>query len=358
MKRKCQFCILEKGYEFGQAQSKNSTRELQGRAFRIPPYCPKSATRCCFKCKRLLRRSAVTESYGTESAFKKHTQHVIMVLDAMRVSYELFDLCDSRDCNKKEKYKEVCASKRNGQLWFPQIFFGEDYCGDYDDFAEAIESNKLNTFLKLAPAETSAINEQEVGVKNVGEDDEAKDSDKPSATTASNGHDDDDDGDVVDEETENKVEEDSESLQKSTHEVSADDSDANFDRGVSSEALEEEVNNEESDKLENTTDENDDEDDESKSDEKSIQGEEEEEEEEEEEKEEGEEEEPEENGEEEKKDDDEEEDSEQQQEQEEVNDKAEKEAEKEELDNITEEEEAEAEDELEVEDDEERSDSE
>ncbi|KRX71295.1 SH3 domain-binding glutamic acid-rich -like protein [Trichinella sp. T6] len=311
--------------------------------------------------------------------FKKHTQHVIMVLDAMRVSYELFDLCDSRDCNKKEKYKEVCASKRNGQLWFPQIFFGEDYCGDYDDFAEAIESNKLNTFLKLAPAETSAINEQEVGVKNVGEDDEAKDSDKPSATTASNGHDDDDDGDVVDEETENKVEEDSESLQKSTHEVSADDSDANFDRGVSSEALEEEVNNKESDKLENTTDENDDENDESKSgmrssvenssdnecsllkeehvDEKSIQGEEEEEEEEE--KEEGVEEEPEENEEEEeeKKDDDEEEDSEQQQEQEEVNDKAEKEAEKEELDNITEEEE-EAEDELEVEDDEERSDSE
>ncbi|OUC49011.1 SH3-binding, glutamic acid-rich protein [Trichinella nativa] len=215
------------------------------------------------------------------SHFKKHTQHVIMVLDAMRVSYELFDLCDSRDCNKKEKYKEVCASKRNGQLWFPQIFFGEDYCGnteeadvyvlmyiiqfhfradsrfqDYDDFAEAIESNKLNTFLKLAPAETSAINEQEVGVKNVGEDDEAKDSDKPSATTASNGHDD-DDGDVVDEETENKVEEDSENLQKSTHEVSADDSDANFDRGVSSEALEEEVNNKESDKLENTTDEND-----------------------------------------------------------------------------------------------------
>ncbi|KRZ50286.1 hypothetical protein T02_8755 [Trichinella nativa] len=326
-----------------------------------------------------------------------------MVLDAMRVSYELFDLCDSRDCNKKEKYKEVCASKRNGQLWFPQIFFGEDYCGnteeadvyvlmyiiqfhfradsrfqDYDDFAEAIESNKLNTFLKLAPAETSAINEQEVGVKNVGEDDEARDSDKPSATTASNGHDDDDDdGDVVDEETENKVEEDSENLQKSTHEVSADDSDANFDRGVSSEALEEEVNNKESDKLENTTDENDDENDESKSgmrssvenssdnecsllkeehvDEKSIQGEEEEEEE----KEEGEEEEPEENEEEEeeKKDDDEEEDSEQQQEQEEVNDKAEKEAEKEELDNITEEEE-EAEDELEVEDDEERSDSE
>ncbi|KAL1231473.1 SH3 domain-binding glutamic acid-rich protein [Trichinella spiralis] len=218
--------------------------------------------------------------------FKKHTQHVIMVLDAMRVSYELFDLCDSRDCNKKEKYKEVCASKRNGQLWFPQIFFGEDYCGDYDDFAEAIESNKLNTFLKLAPAETSAINEQEVGVKNVGEDDEAKDSDKPSATTASNGHDD-DDGGVVDEETEDKVEEDSESLQKSTHEGSADDSDANFDRGVSSEALEEEVNNKESDKLENTTDENDDEDDESKSDEKSIQ---EEEEEEEEEKEEGEEE--------------------------------------------------------------------
>ncbi|KAL1230574.1 SH3 domain-binding glutamic acid-rich protein [Trichinella pseudospiralis] len=279
--------------------------------------------------------------------FKKHTQHVIMVLDAMRVSYELFDLCDLRDCNKKEKYKEVCASKRNGQLWFPQIFFGEDYCGDYEDFAEAIESNKLNTFLKLAPSETSAINEQEVLVKNVDEDD----SGKPSATTASNGH---DDGDVLDEEAEDKVE-DSEGLQKSTHEGSADDSDDNFDRGVSSEALEEEVNNKESDKLENTADENDDEDDQSKSDEKSIREEEDEGEEEEEEEEE---EEPEENEKEEEKDDEEEDEQQQEEEEEEeeeTNDKVEKEAEKEELDNVTEEE---AEDELEVEDDEERSDSE
>ncbi|KRZ20270.1 SH3 domain-binding glutamic acid-rich -like protein [Trichinella pseudospiralis] len=302
--------------------------------------------------------------------FKKHTQHVIMVLDAMRVSYELFDLCDLRDCNKKEKYKEVCASKRNGQLWFPQIFFGEDYCGDYEDFAEAIESNKLNTFLKLAPSETSAINEQEVLVKNVDEDD----SGKPSATTASNGH---DDGDVLDEEAEDKVE-DSEGLQKSTHEGSADDSDDNFDRGVSSEALEEEVNNKESDKLENTADENDDEDDQSKSgmhssvenssdneclplkeehvDEKSIREEEDEGEEEEEEEEE---EEPEESEKEEEKDDEEEDEQQQEEEEEEeeeeTNDKVEKEAEKEELDNVTEEE---AEDELEVEDDEERSDSE
>ncbi|KAJ4929213.1 hypothetical protein JOQ06_004826 [Pogonophryne albipinna] len=73
---------------------------------------------------------------------KKKQQKIWDVLSAKKVEFEAIDI--SQDSNKDEM-KEMA----NDATVPPQICNGNEYCGNYEAFLEAIENEQLDAFLKL-----------------------------------------------------------------------------------------------------------------------------------------------------------------------------------------------------------------
>jgi len=75
---------------------------------------------------------------------KKHQQKITMVLDGKQIAYETVDISSS-DAGKA-KMRELAG---DAKCLPPQIANGEQYCGDFNAFDEAVEMETLNEFLKL-----------------------------------------------------------------------------------------------------------------------------------------------------------------------------------------------------------------
>lgn len=103
---------------------------------------------------------------------KKRQQRVLMILDSKNIQYDTVDITEPG----KESEKELMQNKStsNGGTVSdpeprhplpPQIFNDEDYCGDYDAFDMANEIDTLEVFLKLAPADTTAVSTAQIELK-------------------------------------------------------------------------------------------------------------------------------------------------------------------------------------------------
>uniref|UniRef100_A0A8C0LEC8 SH3 domain-binding glutamic acid-rich-like protein 3 n=1 Tax=Canis lupus dingo TaxID=286419 RepID=A0A8C0LEC8_CANLU len=75
---------------------------------------------------------------------------VTRILDGKRIQYQLVDI--SQDNALRDEMRALAG---NPKATPPQIVNGDQYCGDYELFVEAVEQNTLQEFLKLHPAKAS-----------------------------------------------------------------------------------------------------------------------------------------------------------------------------------------------------------
>ncbi|XP_057640868.1 SH3 domain-binding glutamic acid-rich-like protein 3 [Chionomys nivalis] len=76
---------------------------------------------------------------------KSQQSEVTRILDGKRIEYQLVDI--SQDNALRDEMRALAG---NPKATPPQIVNGDQYCGDYELFVEAVEQNTLQEFLKLA----------------------------------------------------------------------------------------------------------------------------------------------------------------------------------------------------------------
>ena len=93
------------------------------------------------------------------TAILKKQRAIVDILEAKKIPHAQIDMCSNTKARphmlslipeniRKEKLN-------NGPILPPQIFCGESYCGDYEDFVEAKEIGLLFSFFKRWPEEGS-----------------------------------------------------------------------------------------------------------------------------------------------------------------------------------------------------------
>ncbi|XP_071800691.1 SH3 domain-binding glutamic acid-rich-like protein 3 [Asterias amurensis] len=75
---------------------------------------------------------------------KKHQQRITMILSSKKFEFEEVDIASSED--DKKRMREICGDEK---ALPPQITNGDQYCGDFAKFEEAVEEETLEEFLKL-----------------------------------------------------------------------------------------------------------------------------------------------------------------------------------------------------------------
>jgi len=89
---------------------------------------------------------------------KKRQQRVLMILDSRNVKYEVIDIAEPGNEEKKDFMQNNSTSSgatisdpTPRHPLPPQIFNDDVYCGDYDQFDMSNEVDEMEKFLKLAP---------------------------------------------------------------------------------------------------------------------------------------------------------------------------------------------------------------
>jgi len=79
-----------------------------------------------------------------------HQQRIFMILNSLAIECEAVDIAGPGMDEAKDYMREK-GKKKDGQRFVlpPQIFNGEKYCGDYDDFDLANEDDELEEFLGI-----------------------------------------------------------------------------------------------------------------------------------------------------------------------------------------------------------------
>ncbi|XP_031568536.1 SH3 domain-binding glutamic acid-rich-like protein 3 [Actinia tenebrosa] len=75
---------------------------------------------------------------------KKQQIKIQQVLDGKKIPYTILDI--SSDADLRTKMRELMDDEK---ALPPQIFNGDQYCGNFQRFEEAIEEETLEQFLKL-----------------------------------------------------------------------------------------------------------------------------------------------------------------------------------------------------------------
>ncbi|OQR69508.1 SH3 domain-binding glutamic acid-rich protein-like [Tropilaelaps mercedesae] len=91
---------------------------------------------------------------------KKRQQRAAMILTSIRVKFEEVDITEPGREEERELVKKHCKNDQGQTLPPPHFFNGEDYCGSFEDFDVATESDRLPWFLKLDPAEFEFLYEK------------------------------------------------------------------------------------------------------------------------------------------------------------------------------------------------------
>ncbi|XP_035278801.1 SH3 domain-binding glutamic acid-rich-like protein 2 isoform X2 [Anguilla rostrata] len=81
---------------------------------------------------------------------KKRQQAIVGFLEANRITFEEVDITMLED-QRLWMYRNIPEDKHpdKGNPLPPQIFNGEQYCGDYEDFFQSKENNTVFAFLGL-----------------------------------------------------------------------------------------------------------------------------------------------------------------------------------------------------------------
>lgn len=79
-----------------------------------------------------------------------HQQRIFMILNSLAIECEAVDIAGP-GMDEAKDYMRAEGKKKDGQRYClpPQIFNGEKYCGDYDDFDLANEDDELEEFLGI-----------------------------------------------------------------------------------------------------------------------------------------------------------------------------------------------------------------
>lgn len=87
-----------------------------------------------------------------------------MILDSKHIKYDLVDITEPGKESEKELMQEkstkpgaTVSDPKPRHPLPPQLFYDNEYCGDYDEFDMANEIDTLEQFLKLAPAEITPV---------------------------------------------------------------------------------------------------------------------------------------------------------------------------------------------------------
>merc|ERR1739847_250022 len=85
-------------------------------------------------------------------------QRIIMILKSLGIKMDLVDI-SAPGSEEKRDLMRASAKKKEGQRFPlpPQIFHGEKYCGDYDDFDVANEDDELEEFLNIPRKTPKAV---------------------------------------------------------------------------------------------------------------------------------------------------------------------------------------------------------
>ncbi|XP_068137631.1 SH3 domain-binding glutamic acid-rich-like protein 2 [Hyperolius riggenbachi] len=93
-----------------------------------------------------------TASSSCSTTIKKQQQEVMQYLEAHNIECEVVDITMSEE-QRQFMYKNIPGDRwpERGNPLPPQIFYDNTYCGDYNDFFEAKESNTVSSFLRIKP---------------------------------------------------------------------------------------------------------------------------------------------------------------------------------------------------------------
>ncbi|XP_033932547.1 SH3 domain-binding glutamic acid-rich-like protein 3 [Pseudochaenichthys georgianus] len=83
-------------------------------------------------------------SVSGSKEIKKRQQQILDVLSSKKVEFEAIDI--SQDSNTKDEMRKMA---NDATALPPQICNGNEHCGNYEAFLEAIENEQLEAFLKL-----------------------------------------------------------------------------------------------------------------------------------------------------------------------------------------------------------------
>ncbi|XP_024430739.1 SH3 domain-binding glutamic acid-rich-like protein 3 isoform X1 [Desmodus rotundus] len=75
---------------------------------------------------------------------KQRQEDVIRILDAYKINYELIDISISL-----KKLQQMRRKVSSPKALPPQIFNGQEYCGDFEMFHKAKENKEILKFLKM-----------------------------------------------------------------------------------------------------------------------------------------------------------------------------------------------------------------
>ncbi|XP_073531709.1 SH3 domain-binding glutamic acid-rich-like protein 2 [Phyllobates terribilis] len=91
-----------------------------------------------------------TASSSCSTTIKKQQQELMQYLESHNIACEIVDITMSEE-KKQWMYKNIPKDKwpEHGNPLPPQIFNDETYCGDYNAFFEAKESNTVSSFLRI-----------------------------------------------------------------------------------------------------------------------------------------------------------------------------------------------------------------
>ena len=79
---------------------------------------------------------------------RKRQIHVFAVLSSWKFDYEAIDVAAPENEEQRDFVIESGKKTDDGKIMLPQIFKEDECCGDYLDFLQSIEHEKLQLFLK------------------------------------------------------------------------------------------------------------------------------------------------------------------------------------------------------------------
>jgi len=96
-------------------------------------------------------------SVSSRLQISKQQRAILDFLDARGIEYRPIDMCANTKARGQMLDKLSEDKKEDGkQILPPQVFNGEDYCGDYEQFFDARECDLIYSFFKLNPPEGSS----------------------------------------------------------------------------------------------------------------------------------------------------------------------------------------------------------
>ncbi|KAK9498964.1 hypothetical protein O3M35_003495 [Rhynocoris fuscipes] len=95
-----------------------------------------------------------TSGISGNKEVKKRQQRIMMILDSKNIKYVAIDITEPGKEAEKQFMQDNAKAADSKHPLPPQIFNGDQYCGDYLGFDLANENDELEVFLKL-PIPTS-----------------------------------------------------------------------------------------------------------------------------------------------------------------------------------------------------------